>query len=93
VATVICPRECLFADNQCSQATPREQPADSGDVVVTAAQLVVANNRADGGATAIRLSTPQDRAHTVLGNLTRGQILVNGGPLSSLWAPLNVVGV
>ena len=34
-----------------------------------------------------------ERHYTVLGNITRGQIMVSGGGLIPPWAPLNMEGI
>ena len=43
--------------------------------------------------TALVLRLPDAAPFTVLGNITTGPIEVNGNPLTTPWAPLNIIAV
>src|SRR5207248_3091016 len=78
---------CIFSSNQCVLDLRTDQP-----VAEVGANLVVAsNNYLQGtGDRALMIVVPDPRVLTVLGNVTRGQIFVNGAPLAAPWQPLNV---
>ena len=58
------------------------------DVVLSGGTLVVDANRVQAGGLSMDLKTG-DQHYTVLGNICRGRILVNGVAIIAPWAPLN----
>ena len=56
--------------------------------------IIASSNYVEGARDlpAMRLQLlPENGPFTVIGNITSGQILINGAPLPAPWAPLNVV--
>ena len=80
--------DCVFSHNQCR----RLEPGDGADVTLAADTLIVASNRVQGGGISLELDVAE-RHYTVLGNITRGKIMVAGGGLIPPWAPLNMEGI
>ena len=80
--------DCVFSHNQCR----RLEAGDGSDVILAADTLIVASNRVQGGRISLELDVAE-RHYTVLGNITRGQIMVSGGGLIPPWAPLNIEGI
>lgn len=92
---------CTFAENHCTLVGPGAgSPGGSTPtvelgvetLVLSANQVVAPLNDAQvaidanvGGST-----ITGERAITALGNITAGQIRLNGGPLPPPWAPLNI---
>jgi hypothetical protein len=85
---------CGFAENHCTLMTDGIVPAI---VALTAPRLIVANNAVR------RLRNDRDAMHltcrvignmpatTITGNITFGNIRVNGGNVPAPWAPLNIL--
>jgi len=79
---------CIFSNNQCVLDLHTDQPV--AEVGIGA--LAASGNYVQGpGDLALVIAVPDPAALTVLGNITRGQIGVNGAPLSAPWLPLNAV--
>jgi hypothetical protein len=77
---------CIFSNNQCVLDLRTDRPVGEVD----AAALAVSSNYLQGpGDLALVITVPDPHALTVLGNVTRGQIRVNGGPLAAPWLQLN----
>jgi photosystem II stability/assembly factor-like uncharacterized protein len=84
--------DCVFSNNQSHHVKPQGKR----DVALIARTLAVASNRIVGKAQMSLETAINDKKEplcTVLGNLTGGDILVNGVPLALPWAPLNFQGV
>jgi hypothetical protein len=78
---------CIFSNNQCVLDLRTDQPA----AAVGAGALVASGNYLQApGDLALVITVPEPGAFTVLGNVTRGQIRVNGAPLAPPWLQLNV---
>jgi len=73
-----------FSDNHVA----RRGGGDMADVVLSGGTLVVDANRVQAGGLSMDLKTG-DQHYTVLGNICRGRILVNGVAIIAPWAPLN----
>ena len=80
---------CVFSNNQCSLDLKTDRPA----ALVGAGAVVASANilRAPGDLSLVITLQPTSSSFTVVGNVTRGQIRVNGAPLAAPWLPLNVV--
>jgi hypothetical protein len=85
--------DVVFSDNDCQQGTPQSQLSTSADVVLSVNTAAAAQNHVIGGGTAMSIQVEGKTGFSALGNLTRGQILVNGQPLAAPWSPLNVTGL
>lgn len=81
--------EIAFSQNQirCLEA------GDRPDVALAARLLIVSSNQAQGGQIAFDLRALQRLGATVVGNITRGTILLNGTGLPGPWNQLNNQGV
>ena len=81
----------VFSHNECFREPPSGQPLE---VILGATTLIVSNNRVVGGDVSLDIrATPEDH-FTVLGNITSGNIVVNGTlPLPPPWTDFNHVGV
>jgi len=78
---------CVFSNNQCVLDLQTDQPV----AAVGAGALVASGNYLQApGDLAFVITLPAAGAFTVLGNITRGQIRVNGAPLTAPWQQLNV---
>jgi hypothetical protein len=78
-----------LSTNRCVLNAAREAVAEA-----QAGAIIVSGNYLEGAprVPAMRLELlPENGPFTVLGNITSGEILINGVPLSAPWAPLNVV--
>lgn len=80
--------DCVFSHNHCR----RLESGDGADVMLGSDTLIVASNRVQGGRISLDLDVDV-RHYTVLGNITRGLILVSGSGLIPPWAPLNMEGI
>jgi hypothetical protein len=79
---------CIFSSNQCQLDLKSGQPT----VLVAAAALVASSNYVQSpGDLAMVAAVSDQSSFTVLGNITRGRIIVNGAPLAVPWLPLNVM--
>jgi hypothetical protein len=91
VALIASAGACVFSDNRCLLATRNEQPAVDVDA---GAAIVSANYVERNGATgpSLRMAVPAG-TFTVLGNIVKGEIVVNGAalPAASPYRPLNVI--
>ncbi|MCM3902994.1 MAG: right-handed parallel beta-helix repeat-containing protein [Pyrinomonadaceae bacterium] len=91
--TIVCREgDCVFSNNQSHHVKPQGKR----DVTLIARTLAVASNRVVGRAQMSLesdVNVKKEPLCTVLGNLTGGDILVNGAPLALPWAPLNFQGV
>ena len=76
--------DVLFGDNRCESRGGAKVA-----VQLAAAALIVNTNRVRGGEQSIAVDS---KVVTVLGNITTGDIALNGGPLPAPWAALNVRG-
>jgi hypothetical protein len=81
--------ESVFADNQCLR---EGGGAASADVILAGGTLIVASNRVQAAELSMDLHV-SDQRFTVLGNVCRGRILVNGSALPAPWLPLNLQNV
>lgn len=80
----------LVADNHFTRA----QRESSGPTVkISANALAFSGNHAAGIDLSAQLTCSESEKYTILGNLTEGEIEINGGVLAGAWAPLNVTGV
>lgn len=86
VAQLAARGDCVIADNHCLQTVESGEPA----VRAFAATLIANANRVFGGEFAMVLDVNPRRA-TVLGNVTRGPIMLGGVPLAAPWDALNAV--
>jgi Family of unknown function (DUF6519) len=89
---IMCQRgDCVYSENQSQHLKP---PGKEG-VLLTARTLVVSSNRVAGRV--ITHLQPEKLLCTILGNITGGEILVNGTPLSAItavmWANFNLQNV
>jgi hypothetical protein len=81
--------DAVFTGNHCNQPTGKDHPA----VSVRAASATVQANRVRGGLPSMYLSVGVDAA-VVLGNITSGDIQINGVPVSQTgkpWSQLNAL--
>ena len=83
-----CPRsECIVAENQVQPAVPVDAPG-----ILVIGRTAAANaNRLIGRGLRLEITVdpvPQPLA-TVLGNITGGEIVLNGSPLTAPWPPFN----
>lgn len=92
-AQIFTPGACSFINNQCVLLAPSGLPVAR----IGAGAIVAGSNVVQGPSdVALALTVPAAAAavaFTVLGNITRGVIQVNGGNLAAPWVPLNVVGI
>lgn len=83
---------CIFTGNQCRRL------GDGGvtPVILQAQRLAVANNmvrlESEADAMALQSGTFNGPTATILGNITFGNIRLNGAALPALWQQLNVLG-
>jgi len=85
--------DCQFTSNHCVHLSPEAQGKAVSDVQLAAITVIAAQNRVFGGEESFDIKLVSTAALTMLGNLTRGKILVNGAGLLPPWQPLNVEGV
>jgi hypothetical protein len=85
--------DCQFTSNYCVHLSPEAQSKGVGDVQLAAITVIAAQNRVFGGEESFDIHLVSTAGLTVLGNITRGQILVNGAGLPQPWQPFNVQGV
>lgn len=79
----------LVADNHFARAAE-----GSGSCAkISANALTFSGNHAAGRDYSAQLTCAEKDKYTILGNLTEGQIEINGGLLAGAWAPLNISGV
>lgn len=80
---------CRFSDNECAVLGQRSDSV----VELTASRLIASSNHVGCGpnARSLDLRTLREPILTVLGNITGGPIVVNGGALGAPWQPLNVL--
>lgn len=78
---------CVFSNNQCFLDLKTGSPAAT---VRAGAVVASANVLRAPGDLALVITVPGDGAFTVLGNITKGKIIVNGSALGAPWLPLNV---
>jgi hypothetical protein len=92
---------CTFAENHCTLVGEGTGPTGGGTpivqlgvetLVLSGNQVVAPPNDAQVAVDARVAGTTitGERAITALGNITAGQIRLNGGPLPPPWAPLNI---
>jgi hypothetical protein len=81
--------ESVFSHNQCSR---RAGAADAADVILGAGTVIAASNRIQASPLSMEVKAAEQH-FTVLGNICRGRITVNGGPLPAPWTPLNLQSV
>jgi hypothetical protein len=81
----------VFSHNQCTRQGGTGT-ANTPDVLLAADTLIVASNRVEASGLSIELQVTEQH-FTVLGNICRGRILVNGGALPGPWGPLNLQNV
>jgi hypothetical protein len=86
----ITPGSCLLSDNACAQGAGAQSPG----VAVTAGAIIANANYVDTR-TDIAMDFVLGQAHpmTVLGNITRGGIRVDGNALGGAWQGLNVTAI
>ena len=85
--------DCQFTSNHCVHLSPEAQSKGVGDVQLAAVTVIAAQNRVFGGEESLDIHLASAAGLTVLGNIARGQILVNGVALPPPWQPFNVQGV
>lgn len=83
---IVASTEALFGDNRCTHQGSRGQPA----VQINAPVVLLNANRVRGGELSMAVSGSKRVA--ALGNVTSGQISVNGNPLQAPFAALNLNG-
>jgi hypothetical protein len=82
--------ESVFSHNQCTRrATGTNATAD---VILGAGTVIAASNRIQAAAMSLEVKAAVQH-YTVLGNICRGKITVNGAALAPPWTPLNLQGV
>jgi hypothetical protein len=81
--------ESVFSHNQC---TRRASGADVADVILGAGTVIAASNRIQAAGLSMDVKAAEQHV-TVLGNICRGKITVNGNALPQPWGPLNLQGV
>jgi hypothetical protein len=92
---------CTFAENHCTLVGPGAGSPGGGTpavglqvetLVLSGNQVIAPVNDAQVAidANVSGNTITGDRAITALGNITAGQIRLNGGPLPPPWAPLNI---
>ena len=85
--------ECVFSDNRCRLEAPKPRLV----IKVAAGALIFSNNNVQGlqrekGIAIVELTVGQGKGpYTVLGNISEGEIEVNGDVLEDPWRPLNVI--
>lgn len=77
-----------FSDNRCLHTSQIQ----SGVVNISAGSVIAIGNHVEDQHQSKIAMTISAKVYTVLGNITSGQITVNGPPLGDPWAPLNVIG-
>jgi len=82
--------EGVFSQNECYHDGGA---ADTPDVSLKSATLIVGNNRLVGSDRSLDIVAGQGKFFTALGNICRGRITVGSVPLPAPWAPLNLQGV
>ena len=76
-----------FSDNHIAR---RGGAGETADVILTGGTLIVDANRVQANALSMDLkAVGGDEHYTVLGNVCRGRIRINGAALAPPWAPLN----
>jgi uncharacterized protein DUF6519/parallel beta helix pectate lyase-like protein len=87
---VLVPGSCRFSDNYGSGLDEKVDIA----VALTAQSIVASANRVEcaRNTKALNLTTANEAAFTVLGNIVGGSIVVNDDALPAPWQPLNVFG-
>jgi hypothetical protein len=80
---------CVFSNNQCVLLLAAGFPVAS----IEAGAIVASSNYMHGpGDVALALALPNEPpAYTVVGNIARGVIQVNGANLGTPWQPLNII--
>jgi hypothetical protein len=88
VADVSVTGSCRFSDNHCTAGTRRIPIA----VALTASSIIASSNRVEceRETHGLELNVIGKNTFTVVGNITGGQIFVNGALLSGVWPPLNI---
>jgi hypothetical protein len=93
VARVAGSIDCQFTSNHCVHLDPEAQSKGVSDVQLVAVTVIAAQNRVFGGEESFDIHLASTNALSMLGNITRGQIFVNGVGLQPPWPPFNVQGV
>jgi hypothetical protein len=89
VSLVFARGESIFDQNH---VVRQASGVNNGDVALAAGTLIVGSNRVQASSISMELQVAEQH-FTVLGNICRGRIMVNGGPLPQPWMPLNLQGV
>lgn len=80
----------LFSDNHC-EAEPASKPRVPILVLIAAGAAIVSQNRVLWTENEFPAINIKSKLFTVLGNITKGNIHVDGGVLPAPWAPLNIL--
>ena len=82
----------LFSDNHCEAEPAATQRAPLPIVEIEGGAVIVSQNRVRWTASDFNaISITKSKSFTVMGNITMGDISIDGGALPAPWAPLNIL--